>query len=254
MNMVISEEKCYICSEVSPFEIVDGATLLREAKCLHCGASIRNSDTARIIIKALLNSGKALSESIAELRGLHVLEAASYGPIHEILRKLNGYKFFEYFRDTPSGKYENGILSNDLQDLSFHDNSFDLIITQDVFEHIIDPIKAFHEIRRVLRLGGHHVFTVPLHENRRSISRRKLREVYHGDPLSDGILVQNDWGFDIVDIIDGVGMRTSRYDLHMFYRAGEVSDVDREYDDYLVKEHVMFFRYNSIVFDSVKIK
>lgn len=43
----------------------------------------------------------------------------------------------------------------------FEDNSFDLFITQDVFEHVYQPDIAFREIQRVLKPGGAHIFTVP---------------------------------------------------------------------------------------------
>src|SRR5690606_1681817 len=49
----------------------------------------------------------------------------------------------------------------DLTALSFDDASFDLAITQDVFEHVPDYRAAFREIRRVLAPGGDLVFTIP---------------------------------------------------------------------------------------------
>jgi hypothetical protein len=36
--------------------------------------------------------------------------------------------------------------SEDLEALTFPDESFDLVITQDVFEHVLRPAKAFAEI------------------------------------------------------------------------------------------------------------
>ena len=44
--------------------------------------------------------------------------------------------------------------------MTFENESFDLFITQDVFEHVMTPNKAFKEIERVLKPGGAHVFTV----------------------------------------------------------------------------------------------
>ena len=44
--------------------------------------------------------------------------------------------------------------------MTFQNESFDLFITQDVFEHVMEPNKAFKEIERVLKPGGAHVFTV----------------------------------------------------------------------------------------------
>jgi SAM-dependent methyltransferase len=99
-----------------------------------------------------------------------------------------------------------------LEALTFEDNSIDLHITQDVFEHIFDPEAAFREIARTLRPGGAHIFTVPMFEkegetvkcaalvNGQIVHFRKPE--YHGNPISaDGSLVTTRWGYDICNFI-----------------------------------------------------
>lgn len=95
-----------------------------------------------------------------------------------------------------------------LEALSFPDNSIDLHISQDVFEHIFNPSKAFKEVARTLKPGGMHIFTVPI-VNKFNPSSLRARmengrvihiqpEQYHGNPVGDGrALVTIDWGFDI---------------------------------------------------------
>ena len=39
---------------------------------------------------------------------------------------------------------------------TFADASFDLVITSDVFEHVLDPSRGFSEIARTLRPSGVH--------------------------------------------------------------------------------------------------
>ena len=108
----------------------------------------------------------------------------------------------------PSGRYR----SEDLERQTFEDASFDLVVTQDVFEHLFAPDRAIHEIARTLRPGGAHILTVPL-ANRGRVSERRARltpdgiehlkpESYHGNPMSSkGSLVTIDWGYDIVDYL-----------------------------------------------------
>jgi len=52
--------------------------------------------------------------------------------------------------------------------LPFEDETFDTVFSTQVLEHIADHAEAFFEIRRVLRPGGHFIFSVPfaweLHE------------------------------------------------------------------------------------------
>jgi SAM-dependent methyltransferase len=45
--------------------------------------------------------------------------------------------------------------------LPFAGESFDLIVSVWVLEHLRDPETVFHEVRRVLRPGGHFVFLTP---------------------------------------------------------------------------------------------
>ena len=45
----------------------------------------------------------------------------------------------------------------DLRSLSFPNNSFDLVLSAEVFEHIPEPYKALNEVFRVLKPGGSYV-------------------------------------------------------------------------------------------------
>jgi SAM-dependent methyltransferase len=58
----------------------------------------------------------------------------------------------------PSGGYR----SENLEKQTFPDEAFDLVVTQDVFEHIFDAPTAFLKNYRTLRSGGAHIFTTPL--------------------------------------------------------------------------------------------
>lgn len=49
----------------------------------------------------------------------------------------------------------------DIGKLPYQDAEFDVVVALDVFEHISDEERAVAEVRRVLKPGGHLVFTVP---------------------------------------------------------------------------------------------
>lgn len=66
----------------------------------------------------------------------------------------------QFFRDIPLGKLKDNIQCENLEKMIFEDNSFDLMITQDVFAHVMNPLDAFKEIERILKPGGAHVFTM----------------------------------------------------------------------------------------------
>lgn len=42
--------------------------------------------------------------------------------------------------------------------MTLEDESFDLVISQDVFEHLFNPELAFAEVARTLELGGAHLY------------------------------------------------------------------------------------------------
>ncbi len=92
--------------------------------------------------------------------------------------------------------------------LSFADATFDLVVTQDLLEHLFQPELALPEIMRVLKPGGAHVFTAPKHRGLRVTTQRArldgghvrhlLEPQYHGDPLAaDRQLVTWDFGDDV---------------------------------------------------------
>lgn len=103
-----------------------------------------------------------------------------------------------------------GIRHEDIEKLSFPDASLDLVISNDVFEHIPSPKKGFIECARVLKPEGLMLLTIPFHiNNDESIIRSSFVNgrvehifppIYHGNPLSDdGSLVFTDFGWDILD-------------------------------------------------------
>lgn len=105
----------------------------------------------------------------------------------------------------PIKQYRN----EDLGRQTFSDESFDIVVTQDVFEHLPDPAAAIKEIARTLKPGGVHIASIPLVRKWDS-SRIRARLLptgemehilppeYHGNPVDDkGSLCITDWGYDI---------------------------------------------------------
>ena len=68
----------------------------------------------------------------------------------------------QYFPNRKSGLIYQWFRNENLESLTFKDESIDLHITQDDMEHIFDASKAFQEIARTLKSGGAHIFTTPL--------------------------------------------------------------------------------------------
>lgn len=119
----------------------------------------------------------------------------------------------------------------DLENQCVADQSFDVVVTQDVFEHIYDATSAFREIARSLKPSGVHVFTVPTtsknlttfvaaERTERGIQLNSPPEI-HGNPVeSGGSLLTRQWGYDIVDFIErSTGMSTSSFTRKVLFLA-----------------------------------
>jgi len=125
---------------------------------------------------------------------------------------------------------QGGLHHEDVTRLSFPADSFDVIVSGDVFEHVPEPARAFEECVRVLKPNGVLLATFPLDWLRDdSVTRARLSPdgalslaaapVYHGNPLSDeGSLVFTDFGWDVLSSMAGAGLRNVSMAL---YRAPE---------------------------------
>lgn len=268
-NKLEAIEKCYVCGSYESFFCEEG-TSMREAKCPECGASRSNSDLAKVIANTYVGSDRSLPEILLNLEDLDIYEAQSNGPIHSQLSRLPKYICSEYFCDVTTGPLnEFGVRCEDLQSISFPNNTFDLVITQDVLEHAIDPEKAFSEILRVLKPGGYHIFTVPYHEGKKSLKRVKIKEgkeiylsppVYHIDPLrKNGALVCTDFDEDLTDLLSSLGYETDIVFSSKWYDSKEIPNIEDEssykiYQTFYEKNNLAkYLKYNSIVFRSKKI-
>lgn len=149
---------------------------------------------------------------------LHVYELSARGPLCAFLQhSAAALTTSEYLDGATAGELRDGIRHEDVQALSFADASFDLCSSTEVFEHVPDDRRAMREIHRVLKPGGHFVFTVPLIQQPRTIERARLQPdgtvehleppEYHIDPARGGqaILAFRNYGLDIVDRLREAG-------------------------------------------------
>jgi SAM-dependent methyltransferase len=140
-----------------------------------------------------------------------------------IRKKCKNYSVSYFFPDILPGSYHNGARCENLEKMTFENDTFDIFITQDVFEHVNHPDVAFREIARVLKPGGFHIFTVPLYRDLQVSQPRivekdgeiqhLLEPVYHWNPISsEGSLVTFDYGLDFTELIfRSSGMNTTIY-------------------------------------------
>lgn len=129
------------------------------------------------------------------LLDIHESSPCKRGASLKLQNKCPNYIASQYYGESDKGKIINGYRNENLESQTFKDESFDLVITQDVMEHIFNPQSAFREIARTLKPGGAHIFTVPLINKERTtecwaklddnnnIIFLKEKE-YHGNPIN----------------------------------------------------------------------
>ncbi len=153
-----------------------------------------------------------LQEFIPHYRTLRIHESSPSGPT---FRKFSSecpyYVPTQFFPNIPSGAMHRGFRCEDLAKQSFDDESFDIVITQDVLEHLLEPVESLKEICRTLKPGGVHIFTVPwyywqdtkIRVQKTNNGTKYLTEPdYHGNPVDEqGSLVVTEWGKDLIDTI-----------------------------------------------------
>lgn len=189
---------CVICKTNTKF-IEYGNWLRDNYRCIKCMSIPRQR--AFIV---------TLNQQFPQWRDLSVHESS---PSNDFIKKeCRNYSASQFYSDKRPGEQVGEFTCEDLTNLSFQNETFDLILTQDVFEHVLNPEPAFEEIARVLKPGGAHVFTMPWYPELQQ-TRIRAKELdneivyleqpeYHRNPASKkGSLVTRDWGLDFPDII-----------------------------------------------------
>jgi len=191
---------CTICDQPSYF-VERGAWLRDQYVCLRCN-SVPRARALMLLVQL----------TCPDWRTQDVYESSPAAALSAKLSNDSGSYTWSHFVPTqPRGSVVDNLRSENLECLTFEDEQFDIVITQDVFEHVLRPDLAFREIARVLRPGGRHVFTVPLYQRPTTLVRAtpgpdgpllSLPAEYHGDPVNEnGSLVVREWGDDIVDFV-----------------------------------------------------
>ena len=181
--------------------------------CNHCGLNSRQ--------RFILYYAKNLLRGRTGVPRLFCYEQATsfYRQLAGRLDKadVTGSEYLGY--DKTQGQIVNGIRCENALCLSFESESFDLIISNDVYEHVPDVTKTLKEAYRCLKKDGILIFSVPFFMNKKTTEQRALidnkgktvhlmPEQYHANPVSrKGSLVYYDFGWDILNFCKEAGFK-----------------------------------------------
>jgi SAM-dependent methyltransferase len=207
--------QCNICGNKTVFFFEDESMYRDSLVCNKCFATSRYRSIARGILLAIkqikgieAQSIKELVESYSTLHydtqlKIYDTQVPFYGfcrayPIPDMLSEC---KWIDVQTSTynPQQKWGTELRPNttnqNLEQLTFSDNSFDIVITSDVMEHVRLDDTAHQEIRRVLKPGGIYLFTVP-HFRNKSEHVIRVAVIDPLDPAKDQFLMEREYHGD----------------------------------------------------------
>lgn len=185
--------------------------------CPLCGSNRRSQHMASTLVRYAneeLNLSCTSLREVTRQKKFHALQVAEFnacGQLHRWLAAHPGLAYSEYKAAPP-------IRAENLLNLSYPSQSFDLILTSETLEHVPDIIRALAEIFRVLKPDGAHIFTVPVVWDRpESRVCAKLDEQgnmaclqppsFHGiaGTTASDMMVITEFGADIIATIEAAG-------------------------------------------------
>lgn len=181
-----------------------------EGRCLRCLSTPIHRVVGQVVARIDLPSTS------------RVYELSSKGALVRYLRqRFPSLYLSEYFDGFQPGEFSKGVQCQDVQALLLPDESFDLVTSTEVFEHVPEDLRGFREIARVLRNGGWFVFTVPLFDSEETLERVRVeadgsftflaQPEYHFDRLrgKGKVLAFRTYGRDILQRLAAAGFEAS---------------------------------------------
>ncbi|KST63652.1 class I SAM-dependent methyltransferase [Mastigocoleus testarum] len=209
--------KCNICGRHTFFVCIDALAARNNMYCLFCRSSSRKRHVAKVLLNLFTPHLTAIND-ISRVGKYRIYNADVGDAFGKILNNYQLYVCSSFIPGiTPGTEISSRVFCQNLENLNFSDKSFDIVITEDVFEHLKHHEKGFKEVHRILKTGGYHIFTVPCYFDRTTLVRvdtRGDKEIhllppeYHGDRIRGKILAYRTFGIDIFPLLTKIGFDT----------------------------------------------
>lgn len=202
---------CPVCGKKTIF-LYYGLSLREDLFCVNCLSNSRKRHVAKVLSKIL--NVQSIAETSPD-QPISIYNTDIGDCFDKFLSKNKLYNKSSFFPELKSGTMISERAScQNIECMSYEDEKFDIVITEDVLEHVRHYEDALHEIKRVLKPGGVHVFTVPINLEKSTLTKVKVigdRDIfleppeYHGGPRRKNILVYRIYGSDLIQTIEDLG-------------------------------------------------
>lgn len=225
---------CPICESEATF-VARGPWYRGTLFCRSCenGSSPRERALAHVLRREMPNWRDA---------AIHECSPMNRGISMKMQREAKNYVGSHYFPDKPFGSTVEGWRNENIESTTFEDDTFDLVVTLDVTEHVFGVDRMFADIWRTLKPGGMYISTFPIRKAQvepqiplanllpdGTIEFLKQPPEYHGNPIDNkGALVVWDFGYDIHQTIPKwapFGVEISRFNDYHQGILGEYTEV-----------------------------
>lgn len=239
-NVFIFKQRgfCPCCRSETYFISLD-PWLRDHFECINCKSIPRNRALITVLEKYYRNWEALL---------IHESSPSGGGASARLRQSCCHYVASQYYPNHPFGIMVGEFRNEDLEHQTYADSTFDIVITQDVLEHVYDPASAFREIARTLKPGGAHIFSVPLVSKNRPTQVWATRNQngtpnflhepdYHANPVDPhGSPVTMRWGYDIVNFIKNA----SGLDTNIEYVDNLYFGIRAEFIEILVSQKPLY--------------
>lgn len=200
--MLKNEGHCPCCDQKTLF--VSNHEWLRDHYvCTKCGCKPRE--------RALMSVIESFYPNWRELT-IHESSPMDRGASVKLKNACKNYIPSQFWPEREFGKFYEGFYNINLEKEHFNENIFDLVITQDVFEHLYHPNEACKQIYRTLKKGGAHICTIPMVNKNKPTEKWSIIEndeviwlkepEYHGNPVDEnGSPVSFHYGYDLCFLV-----------------------------------------------------
>lgn len=221
--------RCNICGKITIFLLTTTVDQARgDFICIYCRSYSRKRHVAKAI-NELVSDTSYISQIPDKVNKIYLYNLDVDDAFYKVLYGMDSFVCSDFLPDTELGtEIKKGVFCQDLEKLTFPNESFDLVITEDVFEHVRNYENGFSEISRVLKKGGYHIFTIPFNFDKNTIKMVNtlgnedipiLPPEYH-ESKRGKVLTYRTFGLDLYKFLDSIGFKTqvnfSRYSDHKY--------------------------------------
>lgn len=238
---IVAKEKCGICGHEAEFRNEPGMTYKTEAYCSVCGALLRTSDLIKKYLEEAFDYKKgdvAIDDASCALSKMNIF---FWGNNDSLATYLKQYSGFYSYKDKNIKACAEIFKENSLKEKCR--DRYDLIIMQRLLSYVEEPDKVLDLLYLLLKDGGYLLMNLPIFEQKATYIRQKKDKKIS---IGNNTLV-TEWGNDTKLILEKHGFTVEMLETRRWYAVDEISDINKQFQEFIVTHPYYFFKLNSWV-------